>query len=58
MRWAAAEALKELVVEDDLSWLAEWVASYPLAQVGEMVNRVLIHLDRKLYFPGGELCNV
>jgi hypothetical protein len=39
------------VTEDDLMWLVEWVTHYPLAEAGEMANRLLIHLDRKLYFP-------
>ena len=51
MRWAAVKALEELVAEDYLGWLDEWVLRYPPAETGELANRVLIHLDRKLYFP-------
>ena len=40
-----------LMTEDDLIWLAEWVARYLLAETGEMANHLLIHLDRKLYCP-------
>ena len=50
-RRAALRALEELVTGDDLTWLAEWVARYPLAEIGEAANHLLIHLDRKLYCP-------
>jgi len=51
VRQVAVELLKELMTEDDLIWLVEWAIRYPPAEVGEMANRLLIHLDRKLYFP-------
>jgi HEAT repeat protein len=52
VRRAAAEALEKLVTQDDLAWLTQWVTSYPLDEVGEMASRLLIYLDRSLYFPG------
>jgi len=51
VRQAAVRALQELVTENDLAWLVEWVIRYPLAQAGEQANHLLIHLDRRLYFP-------
>jgi len=47
----AVKALEELVTEDDLKWLSEWVVRYPLSETGEAANRLFIHLDRKLYCP-------
>jgi hypothetical protein len=52
VRRAATEALEKLVTQDDLAWLTQWVTSYPLDEVGEMASRLLIYLDRSLYFPG------
>jgi len=51
VRGAAMRALQGLVTENDLVWLAEWAIRSPLADAGELANRLLIHLDRKLYFP-------
>jgi hypothetical protein len=51
VRRAAVEALKKLVTEDDLTWLAEWVVRHPLAGTGEAANDLLMYLDRKLYCP-------
>ena len=51
MREAAAQALQELVAENDLAWLVEWAMRYPPAQAEDLANRLLIHLDHRLYFP-------
>jgi HEAT repeat protein len=51
VRGAAMRALQGLVTENDLVWLVEWAIHYPLAQAGTLANRLLIHLDRTLYFP-------
>jgi HEAT repeat protein len=50
-RQGVVEALQGLVTENDLAWLVEWVIHYPLAKAGELANRVLIHLDCRLYSP-------
>jgi len=52
VRGEALQALEALVTEDDLEWLAEWgTHHYTLAETGEAINSLLIHLDRKLYCP-------
>ncbi|HUT18964.1 MAG TPA: HEAT repeat domain-containing protein [Anaerolineae bacterium] len=51
MRRHAADALGKLLIEDDITWLAEWVVRYPLSEPGGSANQLLIHLDRKLYCP-------
>jgi HEAT repeat protein len=51
VREASEEALRELVTEEDLDWLAEWVIAHPLDAMGEAANRLLVHLDGELYGP-------
>jgi hypothetical protein len=47
--WAAAQALKELAIEEDLDWWAEQIAGQPWAGYTAEADKVLIHVDRKLY---------
>jgi HEAT repeat protein len=51
VREASEEALRGLVTEEDLDWLAEWVIAHPLDAMGEAANRLLVHLDGALYGP-------
>ena len=51
VRQAVAQALEELSTEDDLEELAEWAAHHWLTEGGKEATELLIHLDRKLYFP-------
>lgn len=48
---ALSKELAELVTEQDIAWLCEWVVRYQLTPVGEIARDVLTHLDRELYCP-------
>ncbi len=49
VREQAEGMLENLVTEDDLDWLSEWVIRYPLSGTGEAARRILVHLERRLY---------
>jgi HEAT repeat protein len=51
VREASEEALRDLVTEEDVDWLAECVIAHPLDAMGEAANRLLVHVDSELYGP-------